>query len=283
MTKFKISYKKLYFLEKEKNKEKEEEIKKLKKIIEEKEKEKGYLCLKNGKKYEETNYNIVKHCKLNDKPFNTQKSVEELGGATSQNDLQCNFQEEKDFGIEIKKYNTPDWMQCSIKYNDETKNWESSNKSKIPLESKKVFDELLKNIKLFDGKIPPFMEKKITHKEWITIKNQTTQWDDTYITVPSDTISKLYDAKNTNYIQISKGYGLFHTGNDICNFGVPLFENEQQIRIRTKIHARNKKGYCSISVMASCQPKNIKNIIPSNYSLDCIEKLPPSLVYDNNL
>ena len=148
MTKFKISYKKLYLIEKEKNKEQEEEIKKLNEIIEELKKEKGYLCLKNGKKYEETNYNIVKYCKLNDKPFNTQKSVEELGGATSKNDLQCNFQEEKDFGIEIKKYNTPDWMQCSIKYNDETKNWESSIKSKIPLESKKVFDELLENIRI---------------------------------------------------------------------------------------------------------------------------------------
>ena len=35
MTKFKISYKKLYLIEKEKNKEQEEEIKKLNEIIEE--------------------------------------------------------------------------------------------------------------------------------------------------------------------------------------------------------------------------------------------------------
>jgi len=67
--------------------------------------------------------------------------------------------------------------------------------------------------------------------------------NDQYIDIPSDIISRLYKAKLCNYIQISNGYGLYHLGDNVCNFDVPLFNIEQQIRIRTKIHTRkNKKG-----------------------------------------
>jgi hypothetical protein len=34
-----------------------------------------------------------------------------------------------------------------------------------------------------------------------------------------------------------------------------------------------------MSVIVACQPKNIKNLINSNYSLDNYNKLPPNLVY----
>ena len=69
--------------------------------------------------------------------------------------------------------------------------------------------------------------------------------------------------------------GLYHLGNDICNFNVPEFICEQQLRIRTKIHnKKNKKGYCDLSVIVACQPKNIKDLVISNYSLDDETKLP---------
>jgi hypothetical protein len=72
-------------------------------------------------------------------------------------------------------------------------------------------------------------------------------------------------------------------GNNPCDFDIPLFNIEQQIRIRTKIHTKkNKNGYCKLSVTIACQPKNIKNLIPSKYSLDDINKLPPPLIYNIN-
>ena len=181
---------------------------------------------------------------------------------------------------EIKKSNTPDWMQCIIKFNNKTKKWEATKKGKIPLKCRELFNKLINNINLYDGEIPPFMEKSITHEEWINIKKETNKWDDKYITIPSDSISRLYQEKGCNYIQISDGYGLYHLGKDICDFGVPLFNIEQQIRIRTKIHTRkNKKGFCCLSVVVACQPKDIKKLSQSKYSLDNKDKLPPLLIY----
>lgn len=45
---------------------------------------------------------------------------------------------------------------------------------------------------------------------------------------------------------------------------------------------KNKKRYCKLSVIIACQPKNINNLINSNYSLDSKFKLPINLIYKNN-
>ena len=82
-----------------------------------------------------------------------------------------------------------------------------------------------------------------------------------YIDCPDDTIKQLYSKKGCAYIQISDK-GLYSLGNDICEFNVPEFICEQQLRIRTKIHTRkNNKGFCKLSVNIACLPKNIKNLI----------------------
>lgn len=242
---------------------------------------KGSQCSVSGNNYEKKIYDIVKNCKINEKKFNTQKK-EELGGSSSKNDINCNFINEQDIGIEIKKYNTPDWMQCCIKYDIATKTWKPS-KGKNSSECSIIFSKLINNLNLYDGDIPPFMKKSITHEEWINIKKETTKWNDKYINIPSNTISKLYQAKGCKYIQISDNYGLYHLGDDICDFDVPFFEIEQHLRIRTKIHSKkNKKGYCNLSVTIACQPKNIKNFTKSKYSLDTINKLPQKLIYNSN-
>ena len=244
-------------------------------------KSKGAKCSEEGGKYEIIIYKVVKKCYINKKKFNSQKK-EHLGGSSNNNDIECDFQGQK-IGIEAKKCKTPDWMQCSIKFDPLTKKWKGGKKSKIPIECREMFDNLINNINLYDGEIPPFMKKPITHEEWKKIKKQTDKWNDRYIDIPPDTIRKLYSLKNCYYIQISE-YGLYHLGNDICNFGVPLFNIEQQIRIRTKIHCtKNKKGFCDLSVMAACQPIDIKKLTKSKYALDNKDKLPPNLTYDDNL
>jgi hypothetical protein len=225
-------------------------------------KTKGSQCSASGADYEKKIHQVVKNSCIDDNPFNTQKECE-LSGSSCKNDIECNFSREKDIGIEAKKYNAPDWMQCSIKYNKETKSWEATKRGKNTIECREIFNKFIHGINLYNGEIPPFMEKSITHEEWVKIKSETNKWDDKYITIPSDSISRLYQAKGCKYIQISDGYGLFSLGNDICNFDVPLFTIEQQLRIRTKIHTRNnKKGFCKLSVTIACQPTDITKLTP---------------------
>ena len=241
--------------------------------------EKGSRCSVSGKKYELQVYNIVKNSKLNGNNFNSQNQ-DALGGCSSKNDIECNMLSERDISIEIKKSKTPDWMQCSLKYDNINNKWIGSAKNKIPEASKKLFEELISKITLFNGNIPPFMLKDITHEEWVKTKKETTDYNDSYIDCPNDTIMKLYGEKNNSYIQISEK-GLYHLGNDICDFKVPAFICEQRLRVRTKIHEKkNKKGFCKLSVTIACQPKDIKNLINSEYSLDNHMKLPLNLSYD---
>jgi hypothetical protein len=240
---------------------------------------KGKRCSINGKKYEKQVYRVVSHCELNGYPFNTQ-SIDELGGSKSVNDICCNYKSDDDIGIEIKKYNSPDWMQCSIKYNIEEKKWIPSDKGKIPKECSKIFEDLINNREIFEGQVPPFIYNPITHEEWVKIKKETNKFNDFYFDIPNDTIRNLYSIKGCYYIQLSNNYGLYHLGKDICKFNVPLFELGQHIRIRTKVHSKkNSKGYCTLSVIASCQPKDIKFLKPSPYSLDDINKIPSKLKY----
>lgn len=237
---------------------------------------KGSKCSEEGNNYEKRIYNILKNTKIHDKKFNTQQETE-LGGSTSKNDIECNYIEEGDVGIEIKKSNTPDWMQCSIKYDKAKKIWVPSMRGKIPEKCREIFKEIINNINLFDGETPSFMERKITHEEWLKIKSETNKWDDKYIYIDDDTIKRLYKEKGCAYIQISE-YGLYHLGEDKCEFGVPEFILPQRLRIRTKIHTRkDRNGYCKMSVIIACQPTNIKLLQKSKYSLDTVEKLPNKL------
>lgn len=237
-------------------------------------KRKGSLCSVEGNKYEKTVHQIVKQCSIDGQLFNTQNESE-LAGSSSKNDIVCNYR--GDVNIEIKKANSPDWMQCSI---------QKENGIWIPKSGKnnceKIFKKLLEGYILYDDAIPPFFEKNLTHEEWKNIKRNTNQWNDIYFQIPSTTIRQLYAAKGCHYMQISE-YGLYHLGNDICQFGVPQFDIPQEIRIRTKIHqSMNRKGFCQLSIMMAAKPITFKNFKTSPYSLDCVEKLPPNLSYNNN-
>ena len=235
----------------------------------------GRNCAIAGQKYELKVWNVVNKLKFNGIDFNTQ-TEDEIAGFSNKNDIECNLTIDKKIGIELKKSGTPDWMQCSIKYNIENKVWYIPEKGKIPSECKKIFSELIKEITLFEGGVPPFINNKITHEEWVKIKSSTKQWNDIYLDIPHTTIRDLYKIKGCYYIQLSD-FGLFHLGEDVCNFNVPEFIIDQQIRIRTKIHSRSKGGFCHLSVMAACQPKDLSKISKSKFSLDCESKLPINL------
>lgn len=233
----------------------------------------GSNCSISGKKYEIQIYDILKNVYWNGEPLNSQNS-DELGGSSNKNDIVCNYNGNKNIGIEVKKLLAPDWGQCSLKFNKQSQKWVACENSK---NSPEIFNSILSDITIFNNKVPPFIFQNITHDEWTSLKKQTNDFNDVYIDIPPDTIRKLYSNKQCYYIQISEK-GLYHLGNDIYQFDVPELVIEQQLRIRTKVHSKsNSKGFCQLSVMASCIPKNIKNVIPSPYSLDKKEILPKNI------
>lgn len=237
----------------------------------------GKKCSMSGSRYEKQVHEVAKNCLLNGQKFNTQ-DVNELGGSSNNNDIICLHGKNK-IGIEIKKCKSPDWIQCSIKYNKKSGEWESSKNSKMPMKCRKTIEKYANEMNLFNGKNPPFMNKKITHEKWLSIKNKTNEWNDAYTPVPSSVIRKMYREKGCHYIQISN-YGLYHLGTDICKFRVPKLSVDSRMRVRIKVHhRRDKNGHCSLSVTAAFQPIDIKTLKKSKYSLDDIERLPDNLCY----
>lgn len=240
---------------------------------------KGSICSISGKNYEEEIYNIVSKCYYtkNNIEFNTQ-TKEQLGGSSSKYDIICNFDKTTSIPIEIKKASAPDWTQRCLNYNTDKKWSVIDTNNKIS----EIFNNIIQNINIFNGNIPPFYDKKIIYEEWKDIKSKNDDFKDVYIDCPPDTIKRLYSSKGCFYIQISE-LGLYHLGDDICDFKVPEFICEQQLRIRIKVHSeKNKDGFCSLSTTISCQPKNLKSIIKSPFTLDNIEKLPENLLFTEN-
>lgn len=180
-------------------------------------------------------------------------------------------------GIECKRKFAAG-MQLSLQYDAENNLWRSGGKNKIPHAAKNLFEQGICDAKIFNNKVPAFVNNNITHEEWTRTKKN---FNDQRIPCSSDLISKMYYAKGCSYIQVGT-HGLYHTYKDVCNFGVAYFECESAIRIRTKIHSRkNKRGYMIASVTASVVPK-ICRIKRSNFSLDSLDNLPKNVTLVKN-
>jgi len=250
---------------------------------------KGALCSVRGKQYEVLNWNIMSKCWFQEErtgeddsrnvPFCTQP-LSELGGSSCNFDLVGNFRGLCNVPIEVKKVRALDYVQMSLKFVDNK--WSGSARSKLPPECVAIFESFLKSATfpvLFGGVVPPFMVSPITHAEWVRAKSNTPDFNDKYVDCPDDTIKELYRAKGCKYIQISSK-GLFHLGDDMCGFGVPEFLCPQRFRIRTKIHKRTlRSGYCDLSVTISCQPRDLKVLEASPFSLDNASTLPSNLIF----
>jgi hypothetical protein len=141
--------------------------------------------------------------------------------------------------------------------------------------SNPLFQECIAHTELFGGKIPPFLQKKMMlYHEWEEVSSE---FRDELYTAPRTSISKYYFDKGNSYIQI-RGLGLYHTGEDVCNFGVPFFECLTQLRVRCKRHGLKcpvTKNDIPSSVMTSFWIKTPPKASP--YSLDDVSTFPPSL------
>jgi len=88
------------------------------------------------------------------------------------------------------------------------------------------------NFVLWEGCIPSFIRGDRTKETW---EKEAASFRDIYIDAAATTVADFYKQKGTHYIQI-EGRGLYHTGSDPCNFGVPLFSCTTRLRIRCKRH-----------------------------------------------
>jgi hypothetical protein len=80
--------------------------------------------------------------------------------------------------------------------------------------------------------------------------------------------AKYYKSKGVDYIQI-QGYGLYRTGDDPRNLGLPLLEMDLVMRVRCKPHKTN------VNYSVQAQIYCLKKPTPSPYDLDKDDKLPP--------
>lgn len=256
--------------------------KKAKKYIETHNHTSGSTSSKNGTKYEKDNHNILINTTLNGKQFNTQK-VSELGGSSAGKDLKCNFILEKDIGIEIKNTIGAEFIQLDVHKEDNTWCGPRITKRSHPLS---VVTRYLKEINfnsadLFYGMMPPLNKTRDDFDSWETNflkkkqeKGYGTKKEYQWECNVYDFVKDNYRDKGNDYIQI-RDYGLYHLGEDKCNFGVPEFKPEKTI-IRIRCKRRGKKGCVPSSITMSAW---ISGLIKSPYSLDNKEQLPPALLH----
>lgn len=85
-----------------------------------------------------------------------------------------------------------------------------------------------------------------------------------------------YRHKGCAYVQIS-GWGVYHTGEDVCGFGVPLLAFPTKLRFRIKSHGRNnRKTHYGLSTMVAARATR-KPLTRSPYSLDDAARFPSQL------
>lgn len=245
----------------------------------------GKKAVEGGKKYEKDTHMIIINTYIDNKKFNIQNE-NELGGSSQKPDMICIYNN-KNIMLELKNTIDSEFIQLDVckKENE----WKSSERSLHP---KSVCERYEREINLqnnlFYGKLPPLNKTREEFDKWEhdflnekskdeKYKNKKINKDYTWISRDKNFIKLNYKDKGCHYIQI-KDYGLYHLGEDICNFNVPEF-NPEFIKLRLRCKRRKGKNCTPSSLTLSAYPINLEKSI---YSLDTIAKLPINLIYKNN-
>ena len=104
------------------------------------------------------------------------------------------------------------------------------------------------------------------------VKDDQKNFEDKTYTISNDAFVKFYEDK-ADYVQIGKGYGLFHLKEDKAKLGTEQFRGEFILRFRAKRHT-TKNFYCySFFAVLKCK----KSLRRSRYSLeeDLNNSFPP--------
>lgn len=181
----------------------------------------GKNCLTSGRRYEIVIYERVRLFKVNDHHLEVRKDT---AGAGHGNDIAVIYQQ-RNIGIEAKNKGAFEGGGTKLVHNGTAWCTDSFLKS--------VIDE----VKPYNGHIPSCLSGN--DKTLTTWNKEKNEFKDIYVDMPDTSISDYYRAKGSQYIQI-EGKGLYHTGEDPMNLGVPLFTVSTRLRIRLTKH--KKKG-----------------------------------------
>ena len=207
-----------------------------------------------GKKYQTKICEIINNLKINDIPIN----AIEVEGAKAGADI--SLISHLKIGIETKNKGAFEGGCKKMTYNQINKRLEIADKS--------IHNTIIGNNIIYDGLNLPWYEGKKSIEEWNKVKSIFSK--DIYLSANDNAISEYYRKSGVAYIQI-ENKGLYHTGEDPLNIGVPYFVCEIKLRIRSTKHKKN--GICT-DITAALQ-YNKRKIAKSLFSLDGI--LPPSM------
>jgi hypothetical protein len=207
-----------------------------------------------GKKYQTNICGILNNLEINGIKCN----AIEVEGAKAGADI--SLISHANIGIETKNKGAFEGGCKKMTYNKIHKRLEIVDKS--------IHKSILGDSIIYDGMNLPWYEGNKNMEEWSKVKSVFSK--DIYLSANNNSISEYYRDSGVAYIQI-ENKGLYHTGEDPLNIGVPYFSCEIKLRIRSTKH---KKNGISTDVTAALQ-YNKKNIVKSPFSLDGI--LPPSM------
>ena len=203
----------------------------------------GASSFKSGKAYQSTICQRINSIGV--------KTVE-VEGAKSGADIIV-FINGQPIGIETKKKRAFEGGSCKMNYNNST--------SRLEFRENTIHNKILGDTVVYDGQNLPYYQDKKTLADWK--EKEEVFSNDVYIPIEDSTVSSYYLQTGVYYIQI-EGKGLYHTGVDILDIGVPYFKCKQTLRIRTSKHI--KKGVHTDVVGDINYDK--KSLVESTYSLD---------------
>jgi hypothetical protein len=213
-------------------------------------KSRGGASLRKGVIYEDTIRTLLGCCTYNNGTINVR---EKTGGAGHGQDIQ--------FTVTVN-------VECKDKGA-----FEGGGKTYKHIENKLVMSEdclhktLLEDYIPFGGRVPSFLKGDKTLTTWETEK---TMFKDEFKNVSKTAIADYYKSKGIHYIQV-EGKGLYTTGHDILELGVPLFTCVTKLRIRCKRHGSSTLPgsvqaaliYMKSSLISS--PMDLQKILPSKF------------------
>jgi len=216
-------------------------------------KSRGGSSLKKGTAYEDVIRALLSECTYNDAAIDV---AGKTAGAGHGQDVQFKV---ADISVNV---------ECKDKGA-----FEGGGKTYKNVENTLVFPEeclhktLLEGYIPFGGRVPSFLKGDKTLATWETEK---TMFKDEHTDVPDTTVADYYRYKGIHYIQFEKK-GLYTTGLDILELGVPLFKCETRIRIRCKRHGSSTMPgsvqaafvYTKKSIIPS--PVDFQKILPSKF------------------
>jgi len=209
----------------------------------------GKTSFKNGIRYQHEIARKINNIYLRGEIY----PVEEVDGAEAGSDIRW-YTPVGVIGIEVKNAGAFEGGSSKMEYD--------------PVQGRLVFpaksplhQHCLGDNRIYGGKNLPHYEGRRTLDD--------TFREDIRMPISNTTMCQYYKRKGTHYIAI-QGFGIYHTGDDILGLGVPLFECEQTLRIRTSKHKKN--GMPTDVVGDINYDKN--SLVKSPYNFDADGKLP---------